>query len=234
MPLMKRKPKEEQMCDVQFNVHKFTERPKPTDKDRILIISCFSEFGCEIVGSMYCIPILMKENPGAYIIVMGWYGRAYLYKHLADEFWELKEEFQFLRDKALAFHHSSKNLSKLEKNAEQLGRVVGSDKLGRLAVGNTCKRCNHLWGEINEVQRCPKCSSLDVNKALFGDIRYWKPKMTPIPSPSAEKMAEAEKYIQVPEGNKPVGVVARNRTTYGRNLQPEFYVKLINKLESMN
>lgn len=233
MPLMKKKTKEEPICDIQFNIHKFTERPQPMDKERILIISCFSEFGCEIVGAMYCIPRLIKENPGCYVIVMGWYGRAYLYRHLVDEFWEIKEEFQFLRDKALAFHHSSKNLTRLEKGAENFGRVISSDKLGRMAVGNTCKKCDNLWGDINEVQRCPKCSSPDVVKALFADIRYWKPKMVPIPKPTEAKLAEADKYLQIPAGTRPVGVVARNRSTYGRNLQPEFYVKLINKLESM-
>ena len=233
MTLMKRRPKEEPICDIQFNVHKFTDRPKPIDKDRILIISCFSEFGCEVVGAMYCIPRLMKENPGCYVIVMGWYGRSYLYKHLVDEFWEIKEEFQFLRDKALAFHHSSNNLTKLEKGAENFGKVISSDKLGRMAVGNTCRRCDHLWGDINAILRCPKCESTDVVKALFGDIRYWKPKMVPIPKPSVEKIAEADKYLIIPEGTRPVGVVARNRSTYGRNLQPEFYVKLVNKLENM-
>ena len=231
---MKKKAKEEPICDVQFNIHKFTARPKPADKEKIVIISCFSEFGCEIVGAMYCVPRIIKDHPDAYVIVMGWYGRAYLYKHLVDEFWELKEEFQFLRDKALAFHHSSKNLGRLEKSVEQFGNVVSSDKLGRLAVGNTCKRCGHLWGDTNEVQRCPQCESIDVIKALFADIRYWKPKMTPIPKPSREKMEEAEKYLKIPEGTRPVGVVARNRITYGRNLQPEFYVKLIHKLESMS
>lgn len=231
---MKKKAKEEPICDMQFNIHKFTAKPKPADKEKIVIISCFSEFGCEIVGAMYCVPRIIKEHPDAYVIVMGWYGRAYLYKHLVDEFWELKEEFQFLRDKALAFHHSSKNLSRLEKSVEQFGNVISSDKLGRLAVGNTCKRCGHLWGDTNEVQRCPQCESIDVVKALFADIRYWKPKMTPIPKPSMEKMEEAEKYLKIPEGTRPVGVVARNRITYGRNLQPEFYVKLIHKLESMS
>lgn len=234
MTLMKKKAKEEPICDMQFNIHKFTAKPKPADKEKIVIISCFSEFGCEIVGAMYCVPRIIKEHPDAYVIVMGWYGRAYLYKHLVDEFWELKEEFQFLRDKALAFHHSSKNLSRLEKSVEQFGNVISSDKLGRLAVGNTCKRCGHLWGDTNEVQRCPQCESIDVVKALFADIRYWKPKMTPIPKPSMEKMEEAEKYLKIPEGTRPVGVVARNRITYGRNLQPEFYVKLIHKLESMS
>lgn len=234
MSLIKKKTSEEPICDVQFNIHKFTTRPKPNDKDRIVIISCFSEFGCEIVGAMYCIPRIVKENPGCYVVVIGWYGRAYLYKHLADEFWELKEEFQFLRDKALAFHHSSKNLTKLEKSIEQFGRVISSEKLGRIAVGNSCKKCNHFWGDVNEIQRCPNCQSTDILKALFADIRYWKPKMIPIPKPSKEKLEEVEKYIKTPDGHRPVGVVARNRVTYGRNLQPEFYVKLIKKLESMN
>ncbi len=234
MTMLKKKNNEERMCDIQFNVHKFTTKPKPDDKDKIIIISCFSEFGCEIVGALYCVPRIIKENPGAYVIVMGWYGRSYLYRHLADEFWEAKEEFQFLRDKALAFHHSSKNLSKLEKSAEQLGRVIGSDKLGRIAVGNSCKKCNHIWGDNNEIQRCPQCKSTDILKALFADIRYWKQRMTPIPKPSSEKLEEADKYIKVADGCRPVGVVARNRSTYGRNLQPEFYVKLIEKLEKMN
>ena len=35
---------------VRFTVHKFNSRPKPEDKRRILIITCFSEFGCESIG----------------------------------------------------------------------------------------------------------------------------------------------------------------------------------------
>jgi len=233
MTLMKRKINEEPICDIQLTVHNFTRKPKPTDPKQIVIVSCFSEFGCEVMGAMYCIPRLVKENLGKYIIVMGWFGRSYLYKHLVDEFWEIKEEFQFLRDKALAFHHSSKNLSKLEKSIEQFGQVISADKLGSMAVGNTCKRCNNLWGDNNQIQRCPKCSSTDIVKALFADVRYWKPKMTPIPKPSKEKLLASEKYIRVAEGTRPVGVIARHRITYGRNLQPEFYVKLIKMLESI-
>ncbi len=231
----KTKNSNEPICNIQFNIIKFTDRPKPDDISKILVICCFSEFGCEVMGAMYCVPRLIAENPDAYIILMGWYGRSYLYRHLVDEFWEIKEEFQFLRDKAMAFHHVSKNLAKLEKYAESIGKVVSSDKLGRMAVGNTCKSCGNLWGEIGvNVLRCPKCQSLSIIKALFSDVKYWKPKMTPIPSPSKEKLAEAEKYIKIKEGYRPVGVIARNRTTYGRNLQPNFYLKLIEKLESMN
>src|SRR6516225_8478838 len=97
---------EEPLLDISFNIHKFTTRPKPSDSSKVMIISCFSEFGCECVGATYCIPRLLKQYPDKYIIVMGWLGRAYLYKHLADEFWETKEEVQWLRDHSLAFHNN--------------------------------------------------------------------------------------------------------------------------------
>lgn len=230
---IKKKQFEEPICNIQFNVHKFTQKDKPDDPKKVLIICCFSEFGCEVIGSMYCVPRILRDNPHDYAIVIGWYGRAYLYKHLVDEFWEIKEEFQFLRDKAMAFHHVSKNLSKIEKQAEQFGQVISSDKLGRLAVGNTCKRCKHFWGQVDAVFRCPQCSSSDVNKSLFSDIKYWKTRAVPIPKPSTEKLEQADKYLTRTREWKPIGIIARNRTTYGRNLPPEFYVKLINKLERM-
>jgi predicted Zn-ribbon and HTH transcriptional regulator len=233
MSLIKKKQSEEPICDIQFNVYKFTNRIKPTDKNKILVISCFSEFGCEVMGAMYCVPRLIRENPGAYVIVMGWYGRSYLYKHLVDEFWELKEEFQFLRDKAMAFHNVSKNLAKMEKYAENFGKVISSYRLGSMAVGSNCKQCDHIWGEVHENNRCPKCSSLDIVKSLFSDIPYWRQTKVSIPLPSAEKMAEADKFLTRNGEFRPVAVIARNRTTYGRNLQPEFYVKLIERLESM-
>lgn len=53
-------------------------------------------------------------------------------------------------------------------------------------------------------------------------------RVTKIPDPSPEKMKEAEKYL----GKRPVAITARNRKTYGRNLPIEFYVKLIEMLES--
>lgn len=227
--LLKRKISEEPICDVQFNIHKFSDRPRPNKKD-IIIICCFSEFGCETVGAMYCVPRIIKDNPRYYIIVIGWYGRAYLYRHLADEFWELKENFQFLRDKAEAFHHKSKNLKKIEKEAEKFGWVVTSGQLGNMAVGNTCNICSHFWdGYDKKDPMCPNCSSKDMIKALFSDVKNWKKKVHPIPLPSPEKMVEAEKYIS----GRAVGVIARGRVTYGRNLQPEFYIKLIHKLESL-
>jgi hypothetical protein len=55
-----------------------------------------------------------------------------------------------------------------------------------------------------------------------------------IPRPSAEKMEEAEQFLAKTSREwKHVGIIARNRTTYGRNLPSEFYTKLIRRLESL-
>lgn len=224
-----KKNNEEKIVDIQFDVHKFSNREKPTDPNKILIISCFSEFGCEVLGSMYCIPRIIAEHSDMYYIVMGWYGRNYLYKHLVDEFWEVKEEFQWLREKSLAFHHNSKNLSRIEKVTSKLGKVVKADSFGKIAVGNSCQKCSHFWGQVEGVMYCPKCGNRDLVKSLFGNIPYWKEQVVRIPKPSLIKSKQADSYL----GKNPVGIIARNRKTYGRNLQPEFYVKLIKLLEQM-
>jgi len=221
--------KEERMEDIEFYIHKFTDKPKPKEKKKIIIICCFSEFGCEVMGALYCIPRIIAENPGCYFIMAGWYGRSYLYKHLVDEFWEVKEKHQWLRDKCFAFHHKSVNLAKVEKELSQFGEVIKSDYLGKIAVGNFCKKCDHFWGQVEKVDRCPKCASLAIKKSLFTDMAYYKEKMTPIPKPSRGKMEEAARYL----GKSPVGIFARNRVTYGRNLQSEFYIKLIKLLEDL-
>jgi predicted RNA-binding Zn-ribbon protein involved in translation (DUF1610 family) len=221
--------KEEQIVDIQFNVHKFSSKPKPDNIKQVLIISCFSEFGCETLGILYCIPRIIEENKDKYIIVVGWYGRSYFYRHLADEFWEVKEEYQWLRDKSLAFHHNSKNLKKIEKVLAKYGQVMASGDLGKLAVGNRCKSCDNIWGHNTGVI-CPKCGKNDITAALFGNVRYWKQRMHKLPEPSEVKKEEAKKFL----GLNPVGVIARNRSTYGRNLQPEFYVKLVDLLQKMN
>jgi len=112
---------EEVMENIEFNVVKFNIRPKPNDPSQILMISCFSEFGCETLGMMYCLPRLIQAHPGKYKIVMGWHGRSYFYRHLVDEFWEIKEQHQHLREHCRAFHHASKNLTLVEKKASKQG-----------------------------------------------------------------------------------------------------------------
>lgn len=220
---------EEPVEEISFNVFKNNNRPKPEDNRRVLIISCISEFGCEIVGCMYCLPRIMQQYPGHYKVAVGWYGREYLYRHLVDEFWEIKEEHMWLRDYSRAFHHDSKNLKRLEASLSDHGKAITSQDVGRVAVGNRCKSCNSFWGDTNYVTKCPYCKHEDVVRSLFGDIPYWKPQAVRIPQPSKEKKKQMSEYI----GENPVGIFARGRTTYGRNLQPEFYKNLIALFEEM-
>ena len=149
--------KEEILTSAKFTVHKFNHRIKPKKKNRIKIISCFSEFGCETIGCMYCIPRLTKRFPGSYIIAMGWHGRAYLYKHLVDEFWEIDESFMWLRDKTRAFHFESQNLENIENSAAVHGDVIPVRTLGKYAICNYCRTCGKFWNEWR--RKSDKCGS---------------------------------------------------------------------------
>ena len=237
--LAKKNNVEEKVVNLSFNIHKFNERPKPDDKRRILIISSFSEFGCETVSALYVIPRMVQQHPGYYTVVAGWYGRSYLYRHLVDEFWELKEEFQWLRDYAKAFHNDSKNIERLENTLVNQGFVFKCANLATDVIYNHCKECNNSWlvktiAEQNGVEvendgYCAKCNNLDYQKALFEDIPFWKRFVTRIPRPSKAKFDAVAKHMKP----NTVGIFARGRTTYGRNLQPEFYKGLIKLLRQM-
>lgn len=219
---------EQRLGELKFTVHKLNHRPKPKSKDRIKIISCFSEFGCEVIGNLYCIPRLIKRYPGAYIIAMGWYGREYLYRHLVDEFWEIKEEHMWLRDTARAFHNLSYNLKKLEEAATEFGDVIPAVALGKYAVCNMCRTCGKFWHEWRkQTECCPVCGSTLLVRSIFTDIAKNKPQAKQIPRPCAELQEWAKNIVKKPA----VGIFARGRKTYGRNLPPEFYVKLITRLE---
>lgn len=221
--------KPEQIVDnLDFDVVKFNNRPKPTDPKKILITCCFSEFGCEIVGALYAVPQLFRNNPGKYKIVVGWHGREYLYKHLADEFWAIKPEFMWLREYARAFHHKSMNLKYLEGNLCKLGNVVKSDSIGKLATSAVCHDCRSRWGNLTKIQNCPSCKSTNIEHSLFGDVNAHKPNVCRIPTPCIAKLNKAKEYL----GPNPVGIFARGRKCYGRNLEPEFYSSLIKNLES--
>ncbi len=160
--------------------------------------------------------------------MVGWYGRKYLYQHLVDEFWELDESHQHLREYTRAFHHESKNLSGLESKLSQYGKVVPSDYLGKIVVGNLCKDCRNFWGGFKDIVSCDKCGSFNLDKSLFSDIKEARKSSTPTPRPSLEKLKIAGDLV----GKNAVAITGRGRKTYGRNLQPEFYVKLISMLRS--
>jgi len=223
--------KEECFEEVGFRVHKFSARPRPSDKQRINVICCFSEFGCETVGVIYCIPRIIRDHPSDYRIVVGWAGREYLYRHLADEFWEMNESHMWLREYARAFHHESKNLARVEKALASYGRVVPSSYLGNIAISAKCFDCLFFYNTVYangryEKNTCIRCGSKNLLSPIFGDVAYWKPRALRLPRPSEDKLESVKKHLKP----RSVGVFARARKCYGRNLQPEFYEGLVSLL----
>ena len=229
---------EKSIEQVEFNIHKFNNRPRP-DKDKIIVIGCFSEFGCEIIGSMYCIPKILQNKPGYYYIVAGWWGRAYLYKYLVDEFWELKEDYQCLRDNTNAFGYTGKNLRKIEKKLGKDWKYFPTSYLGNLAVGSYCKKCNYMVASWEPIEKCSKCGeSENFTKSILSEHEFNKKFAVRIPYPSKAKLEWAREWLNslraralYTTGNhintfwddRFVAVFARSRKTYGRNLPPTFY-----------
>lgn len=199
---MKEAKQERILDEVKFIKYKYNNRPKPLNKNHSVIFSCFSEFGSELVGSIYCIPeLLQTQFLGYYVIVMGWHGREYLYKHLVDEFWELDLEYHWLREYCRAYHHDSKNLKKLEKTVNKtLGKVIDSNTFSSFTLQN-------IYPNMQTIKR----------------NACW----TPTPGPEA--------YLAIEKFLKPnsVGVTARFRECYGRNLQIDFYKRLLDMLQEM-
>ncbi len=215
----------------RFKVFKFTPRLKPTNKDRILILGCFSEFGCETIGVMYCIPRILRRYPGRYIIGMGWYGREYMYRHLLDEFWEIDEEFMYLRETVNAFRYLSKELEEIEIQAKEYGQIRPTNYLARYAIGNMCNACGFYWCSSTPSERCSKCKNTNIQKSLFSDPKYNREhSLVRLPTPSKETIRWASSIVP----KNTVGIFARGRKMYGRNLTEEFYTSLIKLLQSRN
>jgi len=226
---------EELLKEITFKVHKFTPRQRPSNPANVAIFPHFSEFGSELIESIYTLPMLLNgQYRGKYSIVLGWYGRAYLYKHLVDEFWEIDKEHQYLRDYCRAFHHSSKNLKKAEKMASKYGHVVDTPQEYGLEILfprlHVCPACQSpvIFSEF--YQQCFKCGQCYHRVGIYNEIKYAKERLAVWPPPpSQEKLAYVDKYLKP----NSVGVTARHRTCYGRNLPKEFYEQLVLRLEKM-
>ena len=220
--------KEQLLPQINFKVFKFNNRPKPTDKNRVLIITCFSEFGCESIGLMYLIPKLIASNPSAYVICVGWYGREYLYRHLVDEFWEIEESAMHLREYTNAFQSTSINVQRLDSVLSQYGTVYCGSALGQLCVMSTCQICKKVFGAEDCDELCPYCQSSQIEWSIFADTLHHRKFAVQVPRPSLRVQEKARSYLKP----NAVGIFARARTMYGRNLPIEFYVDLIEYLES--
>lgn len=223
---------EKTITDFKFKIHKFSSRNKPKDKRNIVIFPLFSEFGCETLSVVYCLPqVLQKHFIGKYSIVLGWFGRKYFYQHLVDEFWEVPEEHMWLREYCRAFHHVSKNLKRIEKDANKYGQVIDVSHIGNVAVFPNLDQCPDCGGKITKstTQICEKCKKSFAAPGLFTDIFEAKKTASWLPSPNKEKINFAKNNLP----SNAVGITARHRKTWGRNLEPIFYERLIFLLEDL-
>jgi hypothetical protein len=219
--ILKKKSKEQKIDDFRFNVFKFTKRQKSS---KVLIITNFCELGVETLACMYSIPRLLEIFNSYYVILVGWSGRDYFYRHLVDEFWELKSENYWLKDSCNAFYHNSENLDRLENELKKIGILFKGHYLGNFLVSNVCKKCFNSWK--GESLICGKCGAREITHPLFDRVEN-KKFLRSIPKPKKEVVDSIREYV--PDNS--VAVFARNRKTYGRNLPKSFYYDLNNLIK---
>lgn len=216
--------KEKKIDNFCFNVYKFTKKKK---SDKVLIITNFSELGVETLACNYSIPQLLQIFNGYYVILVGWTGRDYLYRHLVDEFWELNSNNYWLKDFCNAFDTKSKNISVLENKLKNFGILFKSQYLGNFLITYVCKKCFN--SDYNFYKTCPRCGNNNISPPLLSSIDN-KKFLRSIPGPRENYLNKIKNIIP----NNSVAVFARNRKTYGRNLPKDFYFKLNEILISNN
>jgi len=219
--ILKKKSKEQKIDYFRFNVFKFTKRQKSS---KVLVITNFCELGVETLACMYSIPKLLEIFNSYYVILVGWSGRDYFYRHLVDEFWELKSENYWLKDSCNAFYHNSENLDRLENELKKIGTLFKGHYLGNFLVSNVCKKCFNSWRGENLI--CGKCGAREITCPLFDRVEN-KKFLRSIPKPKKETIDSVRKHV--PDNS--VAIFARNRKTYGRNLPKSFYYDLNNLIK---
>lgn len=219
----------------QFNyrVVKMNPRPRPDRKGDILIVPMLSEFGCETLGVLYCLPELLRNKwAGKYIIILAWEGRDYLYRGLADEVWELAEDHQDLRQYCRAFHHNSLSLKRFEKEAGKLGLLVPIGTISNVCVFprmTACRNCKSSVFDYKDFQQCGRCGVKYEPVGMFHCISEARNKVRWLLNPSQEAFNRVSDFLPP----NAVGITARNRKTYDRNLSIDFYKRLIFQIEDM-
>ncbi len=219
-PLVKEKP----LSLISFHKNIYRNKDCPT----IYVIG-FVEFGCETFFPLYVLPNIIKENPNHRIVFVGWKGREYFYKHLVDEYWELNDEYMWLRNYARAMNHESCNLKKVENYLSKIGIVINSDLVGNNLIEFMCLDCNYKSGSARHVRGCPSCGSGNLRQSLLSQQTYFRDNLHYLPNISQEKIDWIKSIIP----KNAVAIFARKRDAYGRNLDAVFYLKLIAHLKKL-
>lgn len=225
--------KEQVVKKFNYRQIRLTPRPRPDRKENIIIIPMLSEFGCETLGVLYSIPELLRNRwSGKYIIVLSWFGREYLYRGLADEVWELAEEHQWLKQYCLAFHHVSRNLKRFEQEMAKFGTMIQIGTVSNVCVFPKLTVCPSCKGAIcyeRQHQMCVRCGKKFDPVGLFQDLRGARERVRWPASPSTDALKRVKDFLP----KNAIGINARNRKTYDRNLSIDFYKRLIFEIEDM-
>jgi hypothetical protein len=208
--------KEKNIDNFCFKVYKFTKRNKT---DKVLIITNFCELGVETLACNYSIPQVLQVFNSYYIILVGWPGREYFYRHLVDEFWELDSKHYWLKDSCNAFKCNSKNIKYLEDKLKSYGILFKSEYLGNFLITYVCKKCFN--SDYNNIKKCTICGSKNISFPLLNNIEN-KKFIRSIPKPRSSYVDKVKDIIP----SNAIAIFARNRKTYNRNLSKNFYYKL--------
>jgi len=213
--------------DLKFTIKKYKSE---NDTFKKMYFSCFCEFGCEALLPTFLIPRIVKNYDNYKIIILGWEGREYFYKHLCDEFWELdKSQMPLLRSKAKAFQHNSRVIGQLETILRRSGVLIDGSTIGNLCVNSTCLVCQKEFPVQSGDISCMNCGSVKIKKSLLQGVKEYKYFRRALPNINPDLEGEMQNLIP----SNSVGLFARNRETYGRNFSASHYKKIIDLFNDM-
>ncbi len=212
--------KELALDKLEFNRSIFTDKT-----GKYLFVFALVEFGCELFLPHYFLKKLRTQYSESKMVVIAWAGRSFLYKNFADEVWEIKDNYMWLRETVRAFLHVSKNIKKLENHLRTYGDIFPSSKFGNMVLENKCNKCQAAFGSDKKIL-CPMCHESDVRLSMFADLNNAKNNFNPISYEDENIKLWAKRNMP----QNAIAIFARNRKTYGRNLPKLFYINLIDRL----
>ena len=200
---------------------------KNTDKPN-LFLSGLVEFGCEALLPHFYLPYFANKYNKFNKIVLGWPGREVFYKDYVDEFWAIDEKYLDLRNYTKAFSGMSKNIDLIEKGMRRYGAVFSSKSLNNFFCEGVCKNCRTSFISLFRKFQCEACKSTDIVNSILADTNFHKQKYVGL-NLSFDDYGEL--LSKMPKKKQTIGIFARNRITYGRNLPAKFYKRLCKNLE---
>jgi hypothetical protein len=192
----------------------------------IVFLSALVEYGCESLLPHFYLKKFSQVFKDYHKVVIGWPGRKHLYYGFVDEFWQIDEGLTYLRHYTKAFTGMSRNIKNIEKALERFGKVIKSNDLNLFFCEGICKNCQTKFVNSSRIAACKKCGSEELMQSVLGDTTYHKKNYMPINF----DFSGYENWLNEVADGKCIGIFARNRKTYGRNLPAEFYQVLCNGL----